>query len=135
MPGKHAEARWAAMSPLALLREVTAQDADTRAAVEALDEDEELNLLSANTAYDNVVHLGVILPAAGPTQVTVKVYADMSPSQNVVAGVERWCLVHEETITESEVVTLTNVPATKIRVMLTTWTGNGTATIIESHSP
>ena len=144
MPGKKpSDASWRWASPMRALRQVTGVDANVDAVNEIIDmsKPEDADVKDLQQAYDNVLYLG-ILPVAGITAVTVRIFVEATPINNADNDVTGWtpltgdqyAKIHEQGVTGPVIIAVRDIYASKVKVVISSFTGAGTLSVVYSRS-
>ncbi len=142
------EHEWRYMTPRALYRVISADDTAASpvaiAAMVAATPATELDLTGLKRAAETALQLYVIQQPG--QQSRIDVYADAlgvtlaaavsgATTLAAIAGDSRWCLVHSETVVGSKLLTLTNVPAARMCIASSAWSGGSDPVIVlQSHT-
>ena len=136
MPGKHGnEATWWMMlNSTAVYRTVSSSDTETAAGVEAITQVYDRNALPGvapiRAAYNSLLQVYAVADAT-VTGFAISVYVEAP----VVSGAGRWCLMEKvSSITGSRLLSFRDVPAAKVKVLVTGMTGTGNVQLVLASS-
>ncbi len=142
MPGKKpSDASWRWASPMRALRQVTGADANVGAVNELIDmsKPEDADVKDLQQAYDNVLYLGILL-SAGITAATVRIFVEATPIDNADADNwtplvgDQYAKIHEQGVTDSVIIAVRDIYASKVKAVISSFTGAGTLSVTYSRS-